>query len=241
MLRILSIGNSFSQDAQRYLYKIAKNEGVELKSMNLYIGSCSLKMHYDNMVSGEAKYSMELNGETSGQFYSIKQALLDDEWDYVTLQQVSHDSPYYETYQPYLSAVAEYVREHRPNAKLLIHQTWAYEQGCEMLQKLGYADQHEMYNGLERAYSQAASAIQAVGIIPSGKAMITAIDNGLGPIHRDTYHADLGVGRYMLGLVWYKSLTGKAAQNIFAEFDVEVEQERVLAVKHIAEQVAKQI
>ncbi len=29
MIKILSIGNSFSQDVQRYLHQIAKNEGVE--------------------------------------------------------------------------------------------------------------------------------------------------------------------------------------------------------------------
>ncbi len=38
MLKILSIGNSFSQDAQRYLYDISKSNGEEIKNVNLYIG-----------------------------------------------------------------------------------------------------------------------------------------------------------------------------------------------------------
>ena len=49
MIKVLSIGNSFSRDAQRYSYKIAKNEGVEFKSVNLYIGGCSLQTHYMNI------------------------------------------------------------------------------------------------------------------------------------------------------------------------------------------------
>lgn len=37
-MNLLSIGNSFSQDDQRYLYQIAKDGGVSLNAFNLYIG-----------------------------------------------------------------------------------------------------------------------------------------------------------------------------------------------------------
>ena len=42
-MKILSIGNSFSEDAQRYLKLIAGANGRELTCVNLYIGGCSLK------------------------------------------------------------------------------------------------------------------------------------------------------------------------------------------------------
>ncbi|MGN1128615.1 MAG: DUF4886 domain-containing protein, partial [Candidatus Flemingiibacterium sp.] len=45
MLKVLSIGNSFSQDAQRWLHDIAAADGVELLAKNLYIGGCSLERH----------------------------------------------------------------------------------------------------------------------------------------------------------------------------------------------------
>ena len=48
-MKILSIGNSFSQDAQRYLHRLAKNEGVDMKTVNLYIGGCPLRSHYLNI------------------------------------------------------------------------------------------------------------------------------------------------------------------------------------------------
>ena len=57
--------------------------------------------------------------------------------------------------------------------------------------------------------------------------MMQAIDNGIGQIHRDSLHVDMGVGRYMLGLVWYKVLTGKTAKCKFNEFDVEVDEKQL--------------
>ena len=37
-MNVLSIGNSFSQDAQRYLHRIAKVDSFTLNTFNLYIG-----------------------------------------------------------------------------------------------------------------------------------------------------------------------------------------------------------
>ena len=42
MLKVLSIGNSFSQDAQKWLHQLAAENGVELQAVNLYIGGCTL-------------------------------------------------------------------------------------------------------------------------------------------------------------------------------------------------------
>ena len=37
-VKILAIGNSFSQDATYYLQKIAMSDGIDAKVVNLYIG-----------------------------------------------------------------------------------------------------------------------------------------------------------------------------------------------------------
>ncbi len=49
-MNILSIGNSFSQDSQRYLHRIAKSTGYELNSYNLYVGGCPLSRHHEIMI-----------------------------------------------------------------------------------------------------------------------------------------------------------------------------------------------
>ena len=42
-MKLLSIGNSFSQDAHNKLHALAKANGVTLETVNLYIGGCSLE------------------------------------------------------------------------------------------------------------------------------------------------------------------------------------------------------
>ncbi|MBQ7793144.1 MAG: DUF4886 domain-containing protein [Clostridia bacterium] len=75
-MNILSIGNSFSQDAQRYLHAIARADGFELNTFNLYIGGCPLSLHYRNMLSEKDAYSLEMNGQSTGFYVSLKEALL---------------------------------------------------------------------------------------------------------------------------------------------------------------------
>lgn len=104
-MKILSIGNSFSQDAQKYLRRLAQNDGVELKTVNLYLGGCSLRTHYLNALENRFNYVFEFNGENTGIEVSMSQVLSSDDWDIITLQQASRDSTKYETYYPYLKSL----------------------------------------------------------------------------------------------------------------------------------------
>ena len=229
-MKILSIGNSFSQDAQRYLHRLAKNEGVDLKTVNLYIGGCPLRSHYLNMLDDTVAYDFQFNGESTGLKVSIRQALRSDNWDYVTLQQASHDSARFATYEPYLETIVSYVKKYCPTAKILVHQTWAYENGSQKLINQGFATDQEMFAEIEKAYAMACEKISADGLIPAGKAMLELSKAGL-PVHRDTYHANFGYGRYLLALVWFKYLTGRdISTNDFNEFDVPVTDEQRKAV-----------
>ncbi len=231
-MKILSIGNSFSQDAQRYLHRLAKHEGVEMKTVNLFIPGCPLRTHYLNMLDDMVAYDFQFNGESTGLKVSIRQALRSDSWDYVTLQQASGQSARFETYEPYLEAVADYVKKYCPQAKLLIHQTWAYEGRSDKLINQRYETSADMFADVEKSYNKAAEAISADGLIPAGKAMLTASHTGIEKIHRDTYHASLGAGRYLLALVWFKYLTGRdITENTFNDFDVPVtEEERKIVI-----------
>ncbi len=240
-MQVLSIGNSFSQDAQRYLSRIAKADGVYLQTYNLCIGGCPLSRHYRNIFSGKQSYMIEMNGETVGFFISLKEALLNRDWDVITIQQVSHEAPNYETYQPYLNTIIEYVKELAPKAKIVVHQTWAYEEGCNRLvNELKYGSYKDMLNDIIASYKKAAEEIGADLIIPAGEVFDAIIENGIEKIHRDTYHASLGVGRYALGLIWYKMLTGNdISENSFCDFDEEVTPEQIEIVKKCVSEVAK--
>ena len=84
-MNILSIGNSFSEDATRYLHRIAKRGEAEINNVNLYIGGCSLERHARNMHSEKPSYEIQYNGENTGFYISLKDALLNRHWDYATL------------------------------------------------------------------------------------------------------------------------------------------------------------
>ena len=55
-MNILCIGNSFSQNATRYLHQIARKDGKEINIVNLFIGGCTLDRHFRNMLSEKAEY-----------------------------------------------------------------------------------------------------------------------------------------------------------------------------------------
>lgn len=236
MIKVLAIGNSFSQDATRYLRKISQAAGEDMKVVNLYIGGCPLSRHFKNMNNDERAYSLEFGGETTGFFVSIKDALQSDEWDFVSMQQVSHKSVDYTTYQPYLDALSAYVTFHAPCAKQVIHQTWAYEDGSKRLtEELGYETSTQMFQDIKAAYGKAAKAISADRIIPSGESMHLAVTHGFQNTHRDTFHASLGPGRYLLAATWYETLTGNSVLgNLFCDLDVATDLDTISLMQEIA-------
>lgn len=241
MIKILSIGNSFSQDATRYLHQIAKADNCEIKTVNLYIGGCPLYKHYINAIEDRNDYLMEFNGQNTGFRVSIMEALVSDEWDIVTLQQLSSKSVDYETYQPYLDYMKSYINKYSPKAKIYMHQTWAYEKGSDRLcNELGYTNETEMLSDIKSAYKKAAEDIKAEGIIPSGELFDDLLKNGIQKIHRDTFHATLGLGRYALGMLWYAFFSGNdISNNAFSETDEPITGEEIEIVKKSVNSIIK--
>lgn len=230
-MQILSIGNSFSQDAQTYVHRMAK----DLFTVNLFIGGCSLELHYRNMLGDKKRYSLEVCGLRTGFDMSIKEALLSRKWDVITLQQVSSASFRYESYMPYVEELAAYVRKCNPAAKLYLHETWGYESNTERVEKWGFRTMDEMSEKVFATYAKVAETIGADGIIPSGHGLLALSHAQDKPVHRDGSHADFGIGRYMLGCVWYETLTGKpVTETEFSDFDVPVTPEEAALVREVA-------
>ena len=239
-LKILSIGNSFSQDAQRYLYGIARAGGVDMKTVNLYIGGCSLERHYRNMLSEEKAYAFEINGiSDTGIQISLKDALLSDSWDFITIQQQSLQSCNYETFVPYLDALVSYVRKCSPKAKLIMIRTWGYKEGSQMLLvQAKYPTNKAMLEDIIKAYDEAQKASGALFTIPLGDAVAMATELGVEHIYRDEFHMSKGFGRYLLGLVMFERLTGMTVDdNPFRDFDEELSDDEIKMAKAISKAV----
>jgi hypothetical protein len=236
-MKILSIGNSFSDDAQRYLREIAANDGLEIETLNLCIGGCSLKTHASHVKDGERAYLFHYNGDVDrDELISLQDGVAMRKWDVVTIQQVSTHSFVEESFYPYIHEVIAYVREQLPDAKIYIHQTWAYEHGCPRSFEVTDGKGAEfMLEGIRRAYARAKDEISAEAIIPSGELMELLYLNGASKIYRDTFHASMGLGRYVVGLLWYKLFTGRdVLNNTFSQLDEEVSKEDLAIARRCA-------
>lgn len=238
-MEILAIGNSFSQDATRYLHRIARADGVKLNVTNLYIGGCSLERHYRNMLSGKRAYQLEFNGEQTGFPVSLEEALYNRKWDVVTIQQVSSQSGDPDTFRPYIFSLTDMIRKYAPKAKLLLHETWFYEEGSEKLFNwTKFSTSGEMLRAVHSAYEQIASEISADGIIPSGTLLGMLLEEGIPSVHRDGSHASYGLGRYALGLLWYRILTGNCVgDNTFADPDEPISPEAYAIAKKCVDSI----
>ena len=93
-LRILAIGNSFSRDAiEQNLHELALADGDTAIIGNLFIGGCSLERHVNNTRDDRHDYVYRKIGADGKRVEraktSIKEALADEKWDYISMQQAS--------------------------------------------------------------------------------------------------------------------------------------------------------
>lgn len=213
-LRILAIGNSFSQDAvEQYLYELFEAAGQEAVIGNMYIGGCSLDTHWENASGDKAAYDYRevvdgFRTETKSQ--KLSDIIASEPWDYISLQQVSGKSGQYDTYT-HLSDMIDYVEElaTNPDMKIVFHQTWAYQNGSSHGDFPNYdRDQMTMYNAITKAVQQAVSDNPEIElVIPSG----TAVQNGrtsyIGDTFcRDGYHLNVDYGRFTAACTWFESV-----------------------------------
>lgn len=217
-LKVLAIGDGFSEDATTYLHQIAAADGVDLDVTNLYIDGSTLETHWNNVNGNIAAYRKDYNGSAGvAENIAIADELACEDWDVIALQQASRDSVDYSTYQPYLNNLVTYLKANEPGAGIMLHETWEYspEAAASVFgADSEYVEGELMWADLKDAYAQAASdAAQAAGtavrIIPSGSAVRQLLyTQPAYNIWRDGLHMSLTGGRYLTGLVWYKALTG---------------------------------
>ncbi len=227
VLRILAIGNSFSDDGMEYLPALLENLDVKsVEVARLYVGGCTLERHmsfYDNQEAAYLFYRSKA-GENrwtkAEEKVTMQYALSLGEWDIITMQQASGVSGIYDSYTPHLSRLIEVVRKAQPNAELVWHMTWAYSHDSNHKEYPNYdRDQVKMYNAITKCVHTLLDEFNVIDtIIPSGTVIQSlrnsAINNYPKDLTRDGYHMGHGAGRYALACTWYESLiepyTGKS-------------------------------
>ncbi len=216
-MKLLCIGNSFSEDATAHLSQIAQSAGVHMTVGNLIIGGCNLDTHLNNLNTNAPAYIYDFNqgeGFVRTENKDLAQTLQSEAWDVITLQQASHDSGVAESYAA-LSPLLTGVQALCPTAKLYWHMTWAYQKDSNHWAFPRYANnQNQMYEGiLACVRQQVLPDSRFSGIIPNGTAIQNARSILGDSLTRDGFHLSYAFGRYLAGLTFFSVLTGKPASS----------------------------
>lgn len=220
-LKVLTIGNSFSDDSVDELWKIATSWGVDNVIVGmLYIGGTSLQDHYNNLRLGSegnnyTYYKYQGIHRNARPEQTILDGLTDEAWDVIMVQQVSGFSGIYSSYnspEPYLQTLLDYINEHKTNddAKIAFNMTWAYSKTSNHGDYWRYErDQDTMYDAITKTAKQVLDDFDDIDfVIPTG----TAIQNarpfiGDHNMTRDGYHLDHTTGRYIAAMMVFKEIT----------------------------------
>lgn len=215
VIRVLAIGNSFSEDAiEQNLYELARSQGDSLVIGNAYIGGCSIDRHWSNAQSQKAEYRYRkiIGGKTvTLNDVPLSKIITDDDWDVISLQQASHFSGLPETYG-HLTDLKRYVlgTATNKNVEIVFHMTWAYAQNSTHGGFKSYGNnQQQMYRMIITAVQKATHEAGISRIIPSGVAIQNARKVMGDVLTRDGYHLNLSYGRYTAACTWCEFLTGK--------------------------------
>lgn len=142
-LKVLTIGNSFSENTSVYASEIARNNGKNLTFGYLKFPSCTIEMHYTAAVENRAVFKFDVvfpDGshdtaaqraaassfdDTKANGATVDYALSYCDWDVIVFQQESNSSRYASTFEK-LGDLVAYVKDKAPNARLAIHEVWRW-------------------------------------------------------------------------------------------------------------------
>lgn len=215
VIKVLAIGNSFSEDAvEQNLYELAKAQGDSLVIGNAYIPGCSIDRHLQNLRGDSAVYAYRkvVGGvKAERRKATLKSIIRDEQWDYISLQQASQLAGVPSTFGN-LAQLKWLVETYVTNlhVQFLWHMTWAYAKNfdSDRFKAYGY-NQYTMYRSIVSTMLGVLPNVGIHRVIPTGTA-IQLMRFRVGDIlNRDGYHLSLTLGRYTAACVWCEVLTGR--------------------------------
>ena len=216
VLKILTIGNSFSVDCMQFVYNIAKAAGIQkIKLGNLYISGCSLETHLNNAKSDAKAYTFYTNNSgtwVTNSNYKLSAGVKSDNWDFVSFQQASGSSGKADTYatmDQLLPIVEGYCTN--ANVEFMWHMTWAYQGNSTHSSFKDYnKNQMTMYNAIVNAVkTKIVPNKKITRIVPNGTAVQNARTSYLGDtLTRDGYHMSKDKGRVLVGITMVATTVG---------------------------------
>ena len=177
-VKVLMIGNSFSDSVIMETPQLAKSEGLALDIVQCGIGGCPLEKHWANVEkAGDAEFKpynvvTRFSSDPLRKFpknANVTEMLAAEKWDIVTIQQASGKSAFFETYEPYAGKLIAKIRELAPQAEIVIQQTWSYAP-YDLRLATWKMTPAEMFSSVKKAYAQLAEKY-GLRLIPMGDAV----------------------------------------------------------------------
>ena len=223
-IKILAIGNSYSENSLQYMFDLLRISGVtgDIKLMVAYISGGSLSDHANNVRNNKytnlTRRIYNANGSStnsSSGAYTLLQMIQEEPWDIITLQQASASSGQPATYDTHLEFLMDYVKTNKtnPNFKFGWHMTWAW--GSGNYSGSSYSNQLDMYTKICNAVKTKIVPKGFDFIIPTG----TAIQNARATeLFGNTLNVSDGThlnnhGHYISTATWLKTITGYDFSN----------------------------
>lgn len=131
-LKILAIGNSWTENATDQLGTILEDLGYKVELSRTYLGSASLMDYANNLNTCDSIliFSTWQNGRwvKNDEKVNLMDVVEMRDWDIVTLQQRSGTACSYTTYQPHLNKLLNYIYSQDIVPLVYYHVTWSYPQ-----------------------------------------------------------------------------------------------------------------
>lgn len=202
-LRILAIGNSFTEDATQYLNQMVEVSGIDPKCLCIYtttIGGAGFSTWIDNYNSHKTINITRVAGEYDMHAAGSLADVLPLKWDVIVVQQASDKSYLWNSY----NSLREYV-------DLLVSQC-GNKDVCLVFQLVWSHTTSEMPYVLQGNIACCQKMMKRYGIdviIPTGTAIQRARNTEINDnryLTRDNWHLNYGIGRYIASCTWFEAL-----------------------------------
>ena len=234
-LKVLLIGNSFSQDTCYLSFQAAKAMGIEdVKIANLYIGAGSISDHiYRHKQGATATFQQSTSkGGWSSTNATLETAVKSENWDFILLQQVSSLSGEAYSFES-VNALVDIIEPMCPNARLGWNMTWAYQSTFNDARFDSYdRDQAKMYQSIVLATQSKILTNDRIEIVvPTGTVIQNVRSSYIGDtLTRDGYHLNESLGRQAASLALVHALTGVSIDGVNTTNYNKITDEKALVV-----------
>lgn len=242
-LKVLDIGNSYTNNATAMLKLLTKANHMDVSDMCLYKatrGGASFKNWYDiyhdhdnyeytiSKVLGGIKANISTGTGEPNDGTLFREALTNEVWDIIIIHQKSNYAPYYEQWTGtgvggYLNEFLTLIKEHQPQAKigfLLVHSYW--DNYGSNKEKSSYLRWELIANSVKTLCEEYPIDL----VIPYGTAIENLRSSSLNneyDLTQDGTHCGNGLARYTAACCYYESLlaprSGKTVLGNTARYD----------------------